>query len=75
MHGRATRTRAWCGHVHAHGKDIYVRVEMLSACAWLLTAQVYYWQICFVDPAALGTTLVTVDRLRGGVLELLVLGS
>ena len=29
----------------------------------------------FLDPAALGTTLVTVDRLRGGVLELLVLGS
>ena len=26
MHGRATRTRAWCGHVHAHGKDMHVRV-------------------------------------------------
>ena len=26
MHGRATRTRAWCGHVHAHGKDMHMRV-------------------------------------------------
>ena len=26
MHGRATRMRAWCGHVHAHGKDMHVRV-------------------------------------------------
>ena len=26
MHGRATRTRAWCGHVHAHSKDMHVRV-------------------------------------------------
>ena len=26
MHGRATRTRAWCGHVHVHGKDMHVRV-------------------------------------------------
>ena len=26
MHGRATRTRAWCGHVHAHGKDMHLRV-------------------------------------------------
>ena len=26
VHGRATRTGAWCGHVHAHGKDMHVRV-------------------------------------------------
>ena len=28
-----------------------------------------------LDPAALGTTLVTVNILRGGVLELPILGS
>ena len=49
VHGRASRTRAWCGHRHAHGNDMHVRVAMLRACAWLLTAQVYYWQSCVQD--------------------------
>ena len=33
----------------AHGKDMRVRVAILRACAWLLTAQVYYWQSCVQD--------------------------
>ena len=46
VHGRASCTRAWCGHGHAYGNDMRMRVAMLRACAWLLTAQVYYWQSC-----------------------------
>ena len=49
VHGRSLRTRAWCGHGHVHGNDMHVRVAMLRACAWLLTAQVYYWQSCVQD--------------------------
>ena len=37
----------------AHGKDMRVRVAILRACAWLLTAQVYYWQSCSLDSPAL----------------------
>ena len=33
----------------AHGKDMRVRVAILRARAWLLTAQVYYWQSCVQD--------------------------
>ena len=49
VHGRASCTRAWCGHGHAYGNDMRMRVAMLRACAWLLTAQVYYWQSCVQD--------------------------
>ena len=49
VHGRASCTRAWCGHGHAYGNDMRMRVAMLRACAWLLTAQVYYWQTCVLD--------------------------
>ena len=49
VHGRASCTRAWCGHGHAYGNDMRMRVAMLRACAWLLTAQVYYWQSCILD--------------------------
>ena len=49
VHGRASCTRARCGHGHAYGNDMRMRVAMLRACAWLLTAQVYYWQSCVQD--------------------------
>ena len=49
VHGRASCTRPWCGHGHAYGNNMRMRVAMLRACAWLLTAQVYYWQSCVQD--------------------------
>ena len=51
VHGRSLRRRAWCGHGHANGNDIPVRVAILRTCAWLLTAQVYYWQSCHPAPS------------------------
>ena len=32
-----------------HGHITRMRVAILRACAWLLTAQVYYWQSCLQD--------------------------
>ena len=62
VHGRSLRMRAWCGHGHVHGNDMHVRVAMLRACAWLLTAQVYYWQSCVQD-SSIGD-LVTQSVIR-----------
>ena len=49
VHGRSRRTRAWQWHARARGHTTRMRVAILRACAWLLTAQVYYWQSCVPD--------------------------
>ena len=48
MHGRATRTRAWCGHVHAHGKDTHVRVATNRA--GILLAIMRLGQLITISP-------------------------
>ena len=49
MHDTSLRMCMVDPDARAHGKDIRVRVAILRACAWLLTAQVYYWQSCVQD--------------------------
>ena len=67
MHDTSLRMCMVDPDARAHGKDMRVRMAILRTCAWLLTAQVYYWQSCDPD-----IDVKMPSRTKGGITETVI---
>ena len=55
MHDISLRMCMVGPRARAHGVAMCMRMAKTCTCAWLLTAQVYYWQSCIPDGRMEGT--------------------